>query len=443
MSVPTYEKPIPHISLADWYAKQWQNQQTNATRRQDAFNLRHESRQLRNETKITTEWSTYHNNVRLADRITELDRWRDSLTSAKQRINREMTSLRDEKFSTERELDTLGLTLTVILECISMRDCRQGSELTYDEGENELKKELCVAKGVKRMLMDRCQATWEKINKLEQVLFRLNLEINDKSEAIEIDKDQLTLDKNCANITFKTDALRTVKKYLDLFYFLTYYFKFLFSSVPYETWMEHTQQIKLMVDNELADTNKFKEALFVVRNRGRNDLLAQRDCVDFTLRKRIYETQKARNELEWQQLKMREEMEKLDHEIRTLEEALLNKTDALKLCETRLENRSYRPGYELARDESEAGLKEEIKQLRQTRKDIGDKINCAKATYNALEDQQVIIDRDLNDKNQSLMTDIKCLDLRARLRTGEFAGPATDTDRNIQLTRMEKEIPPT
>lgn len=64
---------------------------------------------------------------------------------------------------------------------------------------------------VKKLLVERCQAVWEKLNKLEEVKFKLNLEINDKGEALEIDRDQLTLDKNCANITFKTDSLRTVK----------------------------------------------------------------------------------------------------------------------------------------------------------------------------------------------------------------------------------------
>lgn len=97
----------------------------------------------------------------------------------------------------------------------------------------------------------------------------------------------------------------------------------------------------------------------------------------------------------------------------------------------------------MARDEPEMGLKDEVLQLRQTRQDLKNKIDCAKATYNALEDQQVLIDRDLQCKCHSLMTDIRCLDLRIRLRTGEFSGPASDTDRNIELTRMEKEIPPT
>lgn len=35
-----------------------------------------------------------------------------------------------------------------------------------------------------------------------------------------------------------------------------------------------------------------------------NDVRAQQDATDYTLRKRIYQTQKARNELEWQKLKV-------------------------------------------------------------------------------------------------------------------------------------------
>lgn len=65
---------------------------------------------------------------------------------------------------------------------------------------------------IKKMLTDRCQASWEKLNRLDEVRFKLMLELDNKNEAIAIDTDQLTLDKNCANISFKTDALRTPKK---------------------------------------------------------------------------------------------------------------------------------------------------------------------------------------------------------------------------------------
>lgn len=59
------------------------------------------------------------------------------------------------------------------------------------------------------MLIDRCQSAWEKINKLEVVKFKLQLDLNDKNETLQIDKDMLNLDKDCANITYKTDPLKT------------------------------------------------------------------------------------------------------------------------------------------------------------------------------------------------------------------------------------------
>lgn len=55
----------------------------------------------------------------------------------------------------------------------------------------------------------------------------------------------------------------------------------------------------------MSDTYNFREAMQVVKERARNDIKAQQDVSDFTLRKRIYQTQKARNELDWQKMKVR------------------------------------------------------------------------------------------------------------------------------------------
>lgn len=60
----------------------------------------------------------------------------------------------------------------------------------------------------------------------------------------------------------------------------------------------------------------------------------------------------------------------MQKEIVRLEDALIHKSDAIKCAETRLENRTYRPGFELCRDEADLGLKDEVLQLRQTEKDL-------------------------------------------------------------------------
>jgi len=63
-------------------------------------------------------------------------------------------------------------------------------------------------------------------------------------------------------------------------------------------------------------------------------------------------------------------MEMLGNEISQLEGTLTNKTYVMKCVETRLENRVYRPGSELCKDEVETGLKNEALQLKQTEENL-------------------------------------------------------------------------
>lgn len=129
-----------------------------------------------------------------------------------ERIEKETSLLSDEKNSTERELDAMVTPLAVVAECLTMRDCRLGSELTHDDADTELKKELCVIENNQKMLRDQCQSAWEKLNRLTEVKFKVGLEIVNKTEAQELDVKQLGLNKFCANITFKPDAQRVPKK---------------------------------------------------------------------------------------------------------------------------------------------------------------------------------------------------------------------------------------
>ncbi|KAL4707299.1 hypothetical protein ACJJTC_019837 [Scirpophaga incertulas] len=423
-SVVTFEKPLPHLSLPDWDARLYDLQVTADTRRADAFDLRHSSHQLRNETKIKTNWDSYHNNNRLSARVYEIEQWKSTLQELLDRLDSEMTALKEEKASTERELEQLNLPLLVCSECLSNRDGRRSSELTYDLADTELKgravTELCVTESNKKLLIDRCQSAWEKINKLEVVKFKLQLDLNDKNETLQIDKDMLTLDKECANITYKTDSLKTPKR-----------------MITYKQWLDKCEATKKMAVEELQDTLRLRESLFVARSKARNTLLAQTDVTNYMLRRRIYDTQRARNELQWQKMKMEENMDKLSTELKILGEQFADKVNALKVAETRLETRGYRPGIELAADEADIGLKEEVRNLRETIRQLQDKLDCAKATYNALEAAAIKIGIDLDDKEQSLETDIRALEMRAALEPKRPQG----TDKNLILASMTDELP--
>lgn len=63
------EKPVPRVALPDWHGKVWDLRQTCDTHRQNAFDLRSESKKLRSQTEIATNWQTKQNNDRMENRL--------------------------------------------------------------------------------------------------------------------------------------------------------------------------------------------------------------------------------------------------------------------------------------------------------------------------------------------------------------------------------------
>lgn len=94
-----------------------------------------------------------------------------------------------------------------------MRDSRLGSEMTYDEPDNEVKNELMVLENNQRLLADRCQKAWEKLSRLEDIRYKIGMEIENKVEAVELDFLQLALDRYSSSLSYKPDPLRNPQRY--------------------------------------------------------------------------------------------------------------------------------------------------------------------------------------------------------------------------------------
>ncbi|GAB0094234.1 Tektin [Sergentomyia squamirostris] len=424
-SVVISEKPIKHIGLSDWQARLNEARSVATARRNDAFEVRHVARNTRNETDIQANWDCYHNTNRLQDRAVEVNQWRVTLEECLGRVCREIDILKSEKAQTERELEALAIPLAVVSECLSTRDSKREIEMTYDDAEKELKLELAVVEKNQLMLRDQAQTAWEKLNALEDVKYQLELEICNKKEAEQIDMEQMNLNKFSANTTFKPNPQRIPRE-----------------SFTHDGWLSNTKNVKNLAENELKDTYALRESLFVCREKTRNELHARQDQTDHTLRRRIFETQRARNELKWQLKRTEEEMNQCLHEIEALEKAIEDKKEVLKLAESRQENRYARSGFELCRDDPFHGLCDEITQLRRTLRTLTDKLTIIKGNYSVLEDQHCRLARDLENKEHSLMTEIHTLDRRERLKSWQGRECKSQMGRNIQLTRMEQEIPP-
>lgn len=75
---------------------------------------------------------------------------------------------------------------------------------------------------------------------------------------------------------------------------------------------------------------------------------------------------------------MEKEIAQLEDDIDNLERAIREKDPSMKLAHTRLENRTYRPGVELVRDEVQYGLVDEVKQIEASQKALEQKCKQAK-----------------------------------------------------------------
>lgn len=211
--VTIYEKPTSHLALPDWYAKQWELKESAKKYIDESHELRNASRTIRNETKIQTEWTARMNDLRLDDRVKELKNWHDIFGKLLVRLDDEKKKLQDERSEAEKDLENIELPLQIVGQCLSMRDCRRGTELTYDDADTELKKELTIIEAAKQSLNDKIRAAWLKSNKLEEVRFQVNLDHEDKTTSIDIDYENLILNKNSAGISCKPNVLRIPKRY--------------------------------------------------------------------------------------------------------------------------------------------------------------------------------------------------------------------------------------
>lgn len=211
-SLVIFEKPVPSLSLDDWHGRHNQIRAVASSRRNAVFAMRNQARSLINETNIETQFLTHENNTRFDDRILELTRWLNTMLNCRDRLLCEIGVLREEKEQTERELDALDAPLETVAQSLSTRNNRLESELTHDRSEEELKSELVVVEQNKALLREQSQKAWQKLNLLEAVLFKVQLDITNKREAIHIDKAGMDLDQFCSGIGYKTDPQRAPKK---------------------------------------------------------------------------------------------------------------------------------------------------------------------------------------------------------------------------------------
>lgn len=401
----------------DWFTNNY-TISTNAERQRSASHqTRQEARFLRNETDNQTKWDQYSNNVRLGDRVDEIRKWKEILDKSLADLDKEIADLSEAKELTENALEAMNLPTDTVVENLTIREGRHGIDVVQDEVENQLHKEVEVIDGIKKALQNRISQSFEQLCLLQEARQQVQADLQDKNIALGIDIDQYNLTDKSSQISYKPDSMRVPKG----------------STTP-QQWEDFSKYNKERADAEMLASNRLREAIHHTLQKTANDLESQKIATEYAYRKRIRETERAKDELEWQKKNTEDEIAELENDIRGLEESIRDKINPMKLAQTRLENRTYRPNVELCRDAPQYGLTDEVKQLEATKKALEEKLKQAQHALDGLNKNLHRINDDLAEKNNSLMLDKRCMNVREKLN------PVTQTQiqRNLGLTGIER-----
>jgi len=410
------KKPGHVYTPADWFTSGYTISTNAGIQRRISEDVRGQGRYLINETDNKTFWSEKNNRSLINERNVELGNWRAALTSLIRLIDNDISELSLAKAKTEAAIAARNVGLDVALENLTALDGRVQVDNVRDDVFDELNSEVKVIQGSKQNLNVKVQQAFEQLCLLKEARQNLQKDLEDKTVTHGIGIHNHGLTPESPGISYKPDPSRVPKGAV--------------SKAESEQLSAYNKQ---RGEAELAASQKLRESIQAGLMQANNDIEAQKTATEYAFRRRIHETQRAKDELMWQQGQEMREIKDMEKQIRDLEMAVRLKKNILKVAQTRLENRTDHPNVELCIDEIYYGLVNEIKQLEASVNALQNKLTDSKHQLNSLQSQLAMINSDLTTKHNALTILQGAMDARARLE----ATPKTDI--NLTMTGIEKD----
>ena len=115
-------------------------------------------------------------------------------------------------------------------------------------------------------------------------------------------------------------------------------------------------------------------------------------------------------------IQVMEEIAAMEENIALLKRAIADKEAPMKVMQTRLENRTFRPNVELCRDRVQYRLIEEVFEISTNIERLQGKLADAEASLKGLIRKQLSLEEDIDVKANSLFIDRdQCMELRKQI----------------------------
>ncbi|XP_054848324.1 tektin-4 [Eublepharis macularius] len=391
---------------AKYLPEEWH--QNNYIRYHEAFADRDHSERCRQESQNLAAYTAdlaqrtqQDSTTKVGERLQDIHFWKSELQKEIEDLTAETDLMAAQKVRLERALDTTETPYTITTDNLQCRERRQPPDLVRDQVEVELLKEAELIRNIQELLKRTLKQAINQMQLNRDHKQLCEMDWSDKLETYNIDEKCGRYNNQSTNIQFHPSS----SKFEDS------------ASTP-ETWAKYSHDNIYRAERERLASVNLRALIDNILHDTAEDLRMQCDTVNEAFAKRCEELDDAKHKLEHHLKKTLKEIGDQEYNIAALRQAIKDKESPLKVAQTRLYDRSFRPNVELCRDAAQFRLISEVEELNESIKALKKKLLDAEQSLRNLEDTRMSLEKEIAVKTNSLFIDRqKCMAHRTRYPT--------------------------
>uniref|UniRef100_A0A8C9Q7U5 Tektin n=1 Tax=Spermophilus dauricus TaxID=99837 RepID=A0A8C9Q7U5_SPEDA len=384
--------------MDEWYQNLYAHYHQAFADRDHSERQRHESQHLASETEALAQRTQQDSTRRVGERLQDMHSWKSELQREVEELVVDTDLLLAQKLRLERALDASAVPYSIAMDNLQCRERRQHPDLVRDHVEVELLKEAELIRNIQQLLKRTIMQAVNQIRLNRQHKETCEMDWSDKVESYNIDDTCARYNNQSTQVQFHPHSTKLEES----------------ASTP-ETWARFTQDNLLRAERELLASANLRTLIDAILRDTSEDLRLQCDAVNLAFSRRCEELEDALHKLRCHLHKILWEITDQEHQVAVLKQAIKDKEAPLRVAQTRLYQRSFRPNVELCRDTAQIRLVSEVEELHMSLDALREKLQEAEQALRNLEDTRLSMEKDIAIKTNSLFIDRqKCMAHRAR-----------------------------
>ncbi|XP_037243240.1 tektin-4 [Falco rusticolus] len=354
---------------------------------------RAEAKELAECAAATAQRTQQDSMTSLGQRLQDIHFWKAELQKETEDLEAETGLLAAQKLRLERALDATEVPYTIATDNLKCRETRQPPDLVSDEVEGELLKEAELIRNIQELLKRTLTQAANQMRLNQDHKEICEMDWSDKVETYNIDDKCGRYSNQSTNIQFHPHSVKFEES----------------ASTP-ETWAKFSHDNIYRAEQEKLASISLRALIDNILHDVSEDLRMQSAAVNEAFAKHCEELDDAKHKLEHHLKNILKEIGEQEANIAALKQTIKDKEAPMKVAQTRLYDRSFRPNVELCRDEAQFRLISEVEELTESVESLKKKLLESEQSLRNLEDTRMNLEKEIAVKTNSIFIDRqKCM----------------------------------